>query len=69
VAVVSDRQGTAGLFQQVTVPSGTDSVRFAYRPPHELPAAAAAAVALLALVVSLLAHRFRGKRPSGVARH
>lgn len=56
VPVVKNTSGPPGLFQQVSVPAGTSTVRFTYLPPYELPALVAAGIAL---VVILAAGRFR----------
>ena len=60
--VREDRAGPAGLFQEVSVPSGTTSVDFTYLPPHEIPAIAAAGLALLVLLGSLIARWIRRER-------
>ncbi len=59
-AVVGDASGPPGLFQEVPVPAGTTTVHFRFLPPHELPAAIACLLALLAIVVPALVRRARG---------
>ena len=46
-----------GVYQQVSVPAGTASVSFTYRPPHELLALALFALAVLFVVLSLIDER------------
>jgi uncharacterized membrane protein YfhO len=55
--------GPPGLFQQVAVPAGTSTVQFTFVPPHEVPAFAAALVAVLAIVGTLAVESWRRRRP------
>ncbi|MGA2835934.1 MAG: hypothetical protein ABSF84_04995 [Acidimicrobiales bacterium] len=56
-AVAEYRPGPPGLFQTVTVPAGTTTIRFTYLPPGTRWAFPVAVVAWLGLVVSLVVTR------------
>ena len=59
VPVRQDRADPGGLFQTVTIPAGTTSVDFAYRPPHAGLAIGIAGIALVWLVASVVLLRVR----------
>ena len=62
--VREDRSGPAGLFQAVSVPPGTTTLRFTYLPPHENAAVVAATLALVILVASYLTQQLHRRRTS-----
>jgi hypothetical protein len=55
--VTESRSGPSGLFQTITVPAGTTTVRFTYLPPGMRWAVPVAAVAWLGLGVSVVVSR------------
>ena len=65
LAVGVDRSGPAGLFQAVSLPAGSTTVRFTYLPPHAAEATLLALVMLLLLVGSLTRSRIEGRRREG----
>ena len=65
VPVRHDRSGPPGLFQAVSVPAGTDTVRFTYLPPFEVPAVIISVVTALGLLGSLLVTRRTGRTRCG----
>ena len=56
------RAAPDGLFQELSVPAGTTTLRFTYLPPHEGVAALVAALALMALLGSLATRPVRAVR-------
>ncbi len=61
-SVHQDIDSPGRLFQQVTVPAGTTTIRFTYLPPHSEAAIGVAVLGLVALFGSLL---FRRRRDGG----
>ena len=68
VVVRHDRSGPPGLFQAVSVPAGTTTVRFTYLPPYEVPAIIASLVSALGLIGTLfVTWRTRSSRRASAA--
>jgi uncharacterized membrane protein YfhO len=65
--VVRQDDGSPGrLFQEVSVPAGTTTVRFSYLPPHSEVAVGLAVLAAIVLVGSLVFRRRTRKSPGTV---
>ncbi len=62
LAVKTDVRSPDGLFQEVHLPAGTFTVRFAYLPPHEDLGLLAAALGAVVLILSVIVASIRRRR-------